>query len=495
MTNLPKTAPFPRVSLRVTTTFFLCLFFAASRAQTAAPGYSIQVTLKPFAGGKIYLGYHYGKLKAVADSLTLNAQASGTFEGREKLPPGIYFLVSPSKVILFEILIDHDQHFSVTADTLHMPESVVFTHSPENTDFLKYTLYMGEKGKAVNDMQIRLGSKPVPKDSATLKASIKKDNEEIRQYRDNLIRKDSAALLGTILLALKDPEVPPAPKDASGRTDSTFAYRYYKAHYWEHISLTDERLLRTPIFEPKLDRYFKDLVNPDPDSINREIDHMLLYSRSNPEMFKYLLVHFTQAYVNPEYMGQDAVFVHIFEKYINTGQAEFFTEKYRKYVNDRAYSLMANLIGQQGPDLEMTDTSGKPLNLYSVKTRFTVICFWDPTCSHCKETVPKLDSIYQAKWENEDVTIYAVMVDGGRDNWLKFISDHNLKGWKHVYQTTAQHDAQEKAGHADYRQLYDVYQTPELYLLDKDKRIIAKKLSYLQLEEVINHKLTQTDGR
>ena len=55
---------------------------------------------------------------------------------------------------------------------------------------------------------------------------------------------------------------------------------------------------------------------------------MLLYSRTNAEMFKYLLIHFVQKYINPEYMGQDAVFVHLFEKYINTGQAEFFTEKY-----------------------------------------------------------------------------------------------------------------------------------------------------------------------
>ena len=99
----------------------------------------------------------------------------------------------------------------------------------------------------------------------------------------------------------------------------SFAYQYYKAHYWDNISFTDDRLIRTPIFEPKLDRYYKDLVPPEPDSIDREIDHMLLYSRTNKEMFKFLLIYFVQKYINPEYMGQDAVFVHIFEKYINTG--------------------------------------------------------------------------------------------------------------------------------------------------------------------------------
>ena len=65
------------------------------------------------------------------------------------------------------------------------------------------------------------------------------------------------------------------------------------------------------------------------------MDYLLLLSRSSPEMFKYLMVYFVQKYINPEYMGQDAVFVHLFEKYINTGQADFFTEQYKKIMSDR----------------------------------------------------------------------------------------------------------------------------------------------------------------
>jgi hypothetical protein len=67
-----------------------------------------------------------------------------------------------------------------------------------------------------------------------------------------------------------------------------------------------------------------------------------------------------------------------------------------------------------------------------------------------------------------------------------------LKDWIHVYQTEAQHDADSSAGRPDYRQLYDVYQTPILYLLDKNKRIVAKKLTYLQLDEVLNLKLKKS---
>ncbi len=460
------------------------LILAQAWAQT---GYNIKLTLKPYKNSQVYLGYYYGKLKAVADSVVLDANSTGSFKGKEKLPGGIYFIVSPQKQILFELLIDKQQNFSITADSATLPD-VHFTGSADNELFQSYTKFMSEHGKAVAQNQSALASAKTKADSTRIMDKIRQENLEIKKYRDDTEARHPGSLLSTLLAALREPTVPPADKQPGGKYDTMFAYRYFKSHYWDGISFTDDRLIRTPIFEPRLDKYFKDLVPPEADSISREADNMLLLSRTNKEMFKYLLIYFVQKYINPEYMGQDAVFVHLFEKYINTGQADFFTEKYRKYVNDRAYSLMANLIGQPAPNLEMTDTSGKPQQLYDVDAPFIIICFWDPTCSHCKETVPKVDSIYQAKWKQEGVQLYGVMVDGGKEEWLKFIHEHNLKDWIHVYQTSSQHDAEAASNKPGYRQLYDVYQTPILYLLDKDKRIIAKKLSYLQFDEVIDLK-------
>jgi hypothetical protein len=56
-----------------------------------------------------------------------------------------------------------------------------------------------------------------------------------------------------------------------------------------------------------------------------------------------------------------------------------------------------------------------------------------------------------------------------------------------VYQTKEAKTADEQANRPNYRQLYDVFQTPTMYLLDKDKRIIAKGLSILQFDEVMSH--------
>jgi hypothetical protein len=453
--------------------------------------YTIKLTLRPYKNSRVYLGYYYGKIKALADSAMLDESSTGTFTGKDKLPGGIYFIVSPKREILFELLIDKEQNFTILADSSTMPDQTRFVGSAENTLFQAYTRFIAKDGKEINKEQSALTASKTKEDSAHAISRIKELNTEIQSFRDDIEKKYPQSLLATLFRALKDPVVPASDKQPGGKVDSLFPYHYYKSHYWDEISLTDERLVRTPFLEPKLDKYFKNLVPPEADSIEKEADFILLYSRANKEMFKYFLIYFVQKYINPEYMGQDAVFVHLFEKYINTGQADFFTDKYRKFVNDRAYSLMANLIGQPAPNLEMTDSLGKIRQLYAVEAPFIVICFWDPTCSHCKETVPKVDSIYRAKWKQEGVKLFGVMVDGGKENWLKFIQDNHLNDWIHVYQTKAQHDTEVAGEKPDYRQLYDVYQTPILYLLDKEKRIIAKKLTYLQLDEVINLKLKQ----
>jgi thiol-disulfide isomerase/thioredoxin len=470
----------------------LLIFTVAVTALTklyGQSGYQIDLELKPYKNAQIYLGYYYGEIRALADSTMLDGQSRGRFKGTKALPGGIYFVVSPGKQIVLEMLIDKDQHFTVTADSAKLPASVRFTGSEENSRFQEYSFFTGSTGQKINQLNQQLSTVKTRKDSSAISSQIKEYTTHLQKFRDSISGKYPESFLSALFKAMVDPKIPPASQHPGGRYDSNFVYHYYKEHYWDDMSYTDDRMVRTPFFESKLVKYYRDLVSPNPDSLIKEIDHMLLYSRASKEMYKFLMVHFVQKYINPQFMGQDAVFVHLFEKYINTNKADFFTPQYKEFAAKRAYSLMANLIGRQAPQLNMVDSVNKPLQLYDLKSAFTVVVFWDPTCSHCKEVVPKVDSIYEAKWKKEGVEVYAVKTDGTKEEWLKFIKDHHLDGWKHVYPAPGKDEAEIAAGRPGYKQLYDVYQTPMLYLLDKDKRIIAKKLTYLQINEVINSKL------
>jgi thiol-disulfide isomerase/thioredoxin len=252
----------------------------------------------------------------------------------------------------------------------------------------------------------------------------------------------------------------------------------------------DDRLLRTPFFEDKLDDYLKNLVSPEPDSVINEIKYILLSARNGKEIYPYLLTKFTNKYMNPEYMGQDKVFVYLFENFYAKGDTMILNPASRKTIIERAYSLMANQIGQPAPVLELTDTTGKPTSLYSVNAPFTVVVFWDPNCGHCKEEIPRMDSLYKAKWKAYGVAVYSVNIyENEIPAWKRFIKEKNLSAaWTQAYETKEAKAATEKAGKPNFRQLFDIYKTPTVYLLDKDKHIIAKQLSLEQFDDLIETK-------
>ncbi|MBK8311936.1 MAG: TlpA family protein disulfide reductase [Chitinophagaceae bacterium] len=120
-----------------------------------------------------------------------------------------------------------------------------------------------------------------------------------------------------------------------------------------------------------------------------------------------------------------------------------------------------------------------------------MVIFWDPTCGHCKEVLPQIDSVYREKWKADSVNIYAVSkeTDGTKKDWLNFINEKKLTDWTHVYYSKAADKARTDNDIPGYSQLYDVLSFPTIYLLDKDKRIIAKKLALEQIDDVLQLKL------
>ncbi len=460
----------------------LCFSFGAF-AQNA---YEIKVTLKPFKNQYIYLGHYYGKQLPIIDSVLLNDKSEGVFKGSKKLGGGIYLIGYPDRSQHFEILVDKNQKFSVIADTANI-RKVSFVNSPENIAFLAYQDFMVKNGKQMESLAKERSINKA--DSVKLTAQIESINKTVRQYREEIMAKDQQALLSTLLKAMREPEVP--QNNPAAKNDSLFAYKYFKGHYWDGVNFYDDRLVRTPFFESRLDKYFEQLVYPNADSVNKEIDWMLGFASINEEMQKFLLLKFVNRYLNQKYMWEDAVFVHLFEKYFSQKDYSWLTPQGKKTITDRAYSLMANITGNPAANIELKDLNDKQTSLYEIQSPFVVVTIWDPTCSHCKEMVPKLDSAYQAKWKSLGVKMFAMAkeTDGNKETWTSFIKQHKLNDWTHVYYSKEDEKKRVEAGIPGYSQLYDVQSFPTVYLLDKDKRIIAKKVTLEQVNEILEYKL------
>jgi hypothetical protein len=468
----------------------LAVFFAA-----AQNGYEIKVTLKPFKNEYIYLGHYSGKQYPVVDSVKLNDKSEGVLKGPQKLGGGIYIVVYPSRNKFFELLIDKQQHFSVIADTVDI-NAKKFINSPDNVLFDKYQKYMNVKGRQIDSVRYVLKYTRSASDSLAGNNYIQKQNREISQFRRQLIDQNPQSILTVLLRLTEEPQIPEGDKHPGGKYDSAYAYRYFKNHYWDNINFWDDRISRTPaaLFEDRLDKYYNTLVAPSSDSVIKEMDWMLGYASVSKELTRFLLVKFVTRYVNMKYMWEDAVFVHIYEKYFAQKQYDWLTEGGKKMITDRAYSLMANIMGHPAENISLPDTTGVTKTLYGDTTaRFTLVCFWDPTCGHCKETLPVLDSMYRVKWKAEGLRMFTVAkeTEGTRKDWLEFIRNHNIGDWTNVYYSKQEEKSRIDSNVPSYSQLYDVQTFPTLYLLDKKKQIIAKKLTWQQTDEILDLKVKQ----
>jgi hypothetical protein len=478
---------------KLTTTLLSLLSLALCAQKSANNGYEIKVTLKPFKNQYVYLGHYYGKQLPIVDSVKLDAQSTGIFKGTKKLGGGIYLVGYPDRSNKFELLVAKQQKFSVVADTAAL-DKIIFVGSPENVSFKEYQQFMMQNGQKLDALyKQRSGSSE--QDSLRLTAQIDTLSKKITDYRLALIAKDPNGLLPSLLKAMKEPAVP-VNKEAS-QNDSMYAYRYFKTHYWDGVNLWDDRLTRTPFFESRVDKYFEQLVYPSPDSVIKEIDWMMGFAAANDEMQKFMLLKFVNRFLNQKYMWEDAVFVHLFEKYFAQKNYDWLNDKGRKVITDRAYSLMANIMGTPAAEIELPDSTGAKRNLYGVKAPYTVVVIYDPTCGHCKETLPRMDTAYNQRWKGWGVKLFAVAkeTDGKQTDWKDFMHKAGMQEWVNVYCSREAEKARVDANKPSYSQLYDVQSFPTMYLLDKDKRIIAKKVTDKQLDEILEQRVKTQTGK
>lgn len=474
---------------------YLFAAFLISSQLLNAQSYQVTLQAPQYKSGIAYLTYHMGKNFNVEDSAVVRRTGTAIFKGNKKLPGGIYAIIFPGQKLSLDFFVDKEQIISIKVpDTTNLLNKAIVTGSKENNLYVQYQRFVAVKGKQLQDERMAFSASKTRVDSALHEANYNKYNKELNDYRANLIKTQPKSMMAALLNAMKEASVP-NPRPVTHQ-DSLDNYNYYKKHYWDGISFMDERIIRTPFFLPKLERYYRDVIPQSADSIIKESDYQLLLARSSPEMYKFLLNWLTDEYINPKYMGQDAVFVHLFESYHSKGVSKWLNEKQMQTISRRAYMLMANLVGEKAADLEMLDTTGKVTKLYDVAADYTLVAFWDPNCGHCKEEMPRIDSIYEASWKKYNMKVYAVLSPDTEPNekirgeWTKFIREHNMGDWINVYETAAMEAANNAAQKPGYRQLYDVILTPTIYLLDKEKRIIGKKLTWQQLDDLLKARMS-----
>jgi hypothetical protein len=116
------------------------------------------------------------------------------------------------------------------------------------------------------------------------------------------------------------------------------------------------------------------------------------------------------------------------------------------------------------------------LRLHDVKAEYLLLVFWDVDCGHCQVEIPKLlETYHDLLKEKKDVKVFCVYTQQEFEKYRKYVEEKKLD-WINVYDGVHFSNLKDK---------YDIYSTPVIYLLDRDKRIKAKRIGEEQVKDII----------
>ena len=220
------------------------------------------------------------------------------------------------------------------------------------------------------------------------------------------------------------------------------------AHFWDGIEAFDGPTDENPMLAAQLDFYFDKMVAPLPDSITPEIDRLIERASFNTDLRDFILWHLLEKYRHPEYMSQDQVFVWLYDHYFSKLEIKDLNAANLALIRDKAETFRRLAIFNIAPDFAINDS----VNLHSVESKYTVLFFYDHDCDVCQKELQDLDSICTM---HPEIKVLAI------DMNTNDVSVDALYG------------------------LYDIEATPLLYVLDGEKRIIAKKIRAKQIPLVL----------
>ena len=475
---------------------FLLLLSATYFAQ-GKDGYQIKVKIDNLSNDTIFLAYHFGDKQYMKDTVKLDSKGMGVFEGDKALPGGFYLIVYPNKSY-FEIIIN-EQFFSVENDTSDYQTNFKSTGTIENKIFYDDIAFIAKKHREKTALDAEYKSADGKKEKQDeVKKKLEALDNEVKAYRQKLKQEYPNTFYAKFLKSIDEIEIPECPKDSNGGCiDSLFQYKYYRAHYFDNIDFTDDRMLRTPTFYRKVMDFLGKMIPQAPDTLSVYCDVILEKARPNDEMFKFWLISLLNHYANSKVMCQEAVYVHLVENYYAKGDASWTAEEDLVRITDRAKKLKPTLCNRVAPNMFLRDLNNNIIPMHSVKAKYLMLYFFDPDCGHCKKETPQMLAAYRKVVDtmHVDFKVYAaptmhlhkgdyddnnnpVFSEDPKDRnpWPNFVKEYKMEQWINVADLYQQDN---------FRANYDINSTPSVLLLDADKKILAKRFSPDQLSKII----------
>lgn len=485
-------------------TVFLCFVVGAAFSQ----GYDMRFNFKGNKDTCMYLVKYMWDQKYIVDTCKNIKNGQVIFKGKQSLDKGVYVLVSQGKSIYFDVFVNEGQKFTMNCDNADIVNSMKVVGNKENETFFEYIKFITSKNQEFGKYQAQTKGMNKKDSTKFMLDKINAMNTDVQNFEKAFMEKTKGTYVHDVMNLKTEKNPTDIPKASNGRPDSVYQYYWYKSHFFDGIDFTDDRIIRAPFFSDRVKRYFDQVILQAPDTVIAEIDKVLAKCKQDSLVYNLLFSHFTYKYELDKRMGFDKVFVHLVDNYVVKGKTKkVYDEETTKKIVDRAKLLGAILLESQAPEIYMIDTvhgrevmklgfdtaktSESITKLYykhadklapwfktiaQINAKYTVLVFWSVDCGHCQTEIPKLnDTLKKTLKGKVDYKVFAVYTKEDFEAWRKFIIDKKLD-FINVFDPVHINDLKNK---------YDIYSTPVIYILDKNKKIKAKRLSSEQVVQML----------
>lgn len=151
-------------------------------------------------------------------------------------------------------------------------------------------------------------------------------------------------------------------------------------------------------------------------------------------------------------------------------KTNIITERYKALQQDTEIGARLNL--------SFSDKQGIPISVDDMKEEYVLVDIWASWCKPCLKEIPNIKKALEK--HKEKLCIYAVSLDGYLDSWQKAIEDNNLNDFTHVIGTDPQGIPNKRIKGIGVKAI------PANFLLNKERRIVAKDLRGEQLMQTLD---------
>ncbi len=364
----------------------------------------------------------------------------------DSLAPGYYRALYRNVKTGFVDFIYNKENVSFEIDSKVGQASVAYTTSSENQLLQAYNNNMiGLRNKLDSVQQLYI---QFPKKITARKyKKVKEKVDGAQSYYENLAK--DKFCLSVIKSSNMYSALEPHTEIQSYVTD-------VKSHFFDYVNFEDPNLKNSLFLENRVLSYvfylFKsDDINKQNELYLKAVNKALNFVKDD-EIQEYLLASMLHRFINAE------------NSFMTTNLIAKYKSLPKNTQNNRtledAEEKANTLLGNIAPDFKIA--KNETLHGLDDGEQYIVV-FWSSTCSHCRASLPKLDKFLADK---PSVKVVAVGLEKEEDKqgWLNNIKFY--PNWRNVLGLNKWQNTIARS--------YGVVATPSYFILNKDKKIIAK---------------------